>query len=88
MRVTGANLLARFAEGIEPAGVFGWILLLQFFAHALGESGAFSVGGDGDLQIAALHDGAVVKMAVRDVVHGVAEDATGLRFLKDGGVDG
>ena len=39
------------------------------------------------MQIAALDDGAVVEVAVGDVIDGVAKDAAGFSFLEDGGVD-
>src|SRR5271166_4997319 len=83
----GAEDFAGGAEPIEPGGVLGSELLLEFLAEALGERGTFAVGGDGDLEIAALDDGAVVEVAVVDVVDGVAEDAALVGFEEDGGVD-
>ena len=84
----GAEFLASVAQGIQPRGVFRGILPLQFFSQTLGERRAFSVRGDGNLQISSLHDGAVVEMAVSDVVDGVAENASGSRGLKHSGVHG
>ena len=82
-----AKDLAGSAEPIEPGGVFGTELFLEFLAEALGEGGAFAVGGDGDLEIAALDDGAVEEVAVGDVIDGIAEDVAGFGFLEDSGVD-
>ena len=84
----GAQFFASFAEGIQPHGVLARILLLQFFTQSLRERRAFAVGGDGDLQIAALHDGAVIKVAVRNVVHGIAENAARIGCLKHSRVHG
>ena len=75
------------AEPFEPGSVFGTELLFEFKAEALGKSRTFAVGGDGDLQIAALDDGAVVKMAVVDVVDGIAENVAAFGFGEDGGVE-
>src|SRR6266852_1726265 len=78
----GAEHIARDAEPLDPCGVLGAELLLKLLAQSLRECRAFSVGGDGDLQVAALDDRAVVEMAVFDVVHGVAEQAALVGFLK------
>ena len=59
-------------------------LLVDFAAKTLGEGGAFSGSGDGDLQIAAGDDGAEEKIAVGDVVDAVAKDIA----LESAGVDG
>ncbi len=75
------------AEPIEPGGIFGAELFREFLAEALSEGGAFAIGGDGDLEIAALDDGAVVEVAVGGVVDGVAENVAGFGFAEDGGVD-
>ena len=83
----GAEGFAGGAQPFEPVLVFGAELLFEFFAEALGESGAFAIGGDGDLKIAALDDGAVVKVAVIDVVDGVAKDAALVGFAIDLGVE-
>ena len=83
----GAESLAGGAEPIEPAGVFGPELFFEFLAEALGKRGAFAVGGDGDLEIATLDDGAVVEVAVVDVVYGVAEDVAVVGFAVDLGVE-
>src|ERR1700736_1015417 len=69
-----AKFLPSFAQGIQPRRVFGGVLLLQFFSETLCEGGTFSVCRDGNLQIAALDDGAIVEMAVSNVVDGVAEN--------------
>src|ERR1700726_3910659 len=82
----GAKFLASFAQRIQPRRILRGILLPQFFSETLCERGTFSVRGDGNLQIAALDDGAVVEMAVGDVVHGVAENTADFGGLKDCGV--
>ena len=82
-----AKQVSGSAEPFEPGGVFWAELLLEFTTKALGESRAFAVGGNGDLQIAALDDGAVVEMAVVDVVDGVAEDVAAFGFGEHGGVE-
>jgi len=76
----GAEGLAGGAKPFEPVFVFGAELLLEFLAKALGEGGTFAVGRDGDLEVAALDDGAVVEVAVIDVVDGVAEDVAAISF--------
>ena len=82
-----AKCLASCSEPDEPGGVFGSKLLLQLFAETLGESGAFTVGGDGDLEITALDDGAVIKMAVLDVINRIAENVEFVGFLENGFVN-
>src|ERR1700757_2147113 len=83
----GAEVFALGAEVVKPGGVFGSELLFQILAQALGERRAFAVGGDGDLQVAALDNGAVVEVAVLDVVDAVAEDLALAGFAEDGSVD-
>ncbi len=84
---TGAKLFAGSAERVEPNSVFGPELKFEFLAKALGESRAFAVGGNGDLEIAPLHDGAVVEVAVVDIVDGVTEDMALVGFEKNGFVE-
>jgi hypothetical protein len=88
-RIAGlcAENFAGGAEPREPRGVFGAVLFFEFPAKALSESGAFAVGGDGDLKVAALDDGPVIEMAVVDVVDGIAKDVALLGFEKNGFVD-
>jgi hypothetical protein len=80
----GAKLFTEGTQGVEPEGVFGGKLLFEFFAEALGKRGAFAVSGDGDLEVATLDDGAVVEVAVVNIVDGVAEDIAFVGFEKDG----
>ncbi len=82
-----AEQVAGRAKPFKPGGVFGTELLFEFKAKALGEGRAFAVGGDGDLEIATLDDGAVVEVAVIDIVDGVAENVAALGFGEDGGVE-
>ncbi len=82
-----AEDVAGSTEPFEPGTVFGAELFFEFGAKVLGESGAFAVGGDGDLEIATLDDGAVVEMAVVDVVDRVAEDVAALGFGEYRGIE-
>src|ERR1700744_799169 len=50
-------------------------LRVDLAAQALGEGGAFSAGGDGYLQWAALHDGSEEEITVGNVIYAVAEDS-------------
>jgi len=75
------------AEPLEPSGIFRGELFFELLAKALGECRAFAVGGDGDLEVAALNDGAVIEVAMVDVVDGVAEDAALFSFEIDRLVD-
>jgi hypothetical protein len=84
---SGAKLFAGSAERVEPNSVFGAELKFEFLAKALGESRAFAVGGNGDLEIAALDDGSVVEVTVVNIVDGVAEDMALVGFEKDGFVE-
>ncbi len=54
----------------------------------LGEGGAGSRGGDGDLEVSAADDGREVEVAEGWVVDCVAEDAFFGGFGEDGSVDG
>ena len=80
----GAQDGARCAQFFQPFGVVFAVGFFQFHTDTLGQGGAFAVGGDGQLQIAALDDGAIVEMAVFDVIDSVAEDAARLTGLKHG----
>src|SRR5262249_4188557 len=75
---------ARRTEPLEPAFVLRTKLRFEFFAQTLRESRTLTVGGNGDLQISALHDGAVIEMAVFDVIYGVAENSEGIGYAIDG----
>src|SRR5258708_31128629 len=83
MGVRGSKMSARGAGPFEPHFVLGAELCFQFLPQALRERRALAVCGNGDLEIAALHDGAVIKMAVFDIIHGVAENSAGLSFSEN-----
>ena len=70
----GEDVAAELAEICEPGAEVLRQLLVDFAAEALGEGGAFTCGGDGDLEIAAGDDGAKEEVAVGDVVDAVAGD--------------
>ena len=82
--MAGENFAAQLAQVGEPGAEILRELLVDFAAETLGEGGAFSGSGDGDLEIAAGDDGAEEKIAVGDVVDAVAEDIA----LESAGVDG
>src|SRR5271165_3341344 len=82
----GAQCVAGLAQALEPRGVFFAVGDFYFLANALRQGGTLPVGGDGDLQVAALDYRAVIKMAVFNVVDGVAENAASFAFLKDGAI--
>src|SRR5260370_6772662 len=54
---------------------------------ALSQRGPPAVRGNSDLQIAALHDRAIVKMAVLDVVHGVAQNSLRVSLAENSFID-
>src|SRR4051812_9922675 len=62
------------SEPVQPVGVRGVEPLLEFLTNALCECRTMASGGYGDLQIASLHNGRIVKVATVRLVHGVAED--------------
>ena len=82
------DLAAEVAEVGEPVAGVERELRVDLLAEALGERGAGSGGGDGDLEVAAADDGREVEVAEGRVVDGVAEDVVRLGFGEDGAVDG
>jgi hypothetical protein len=87
-RIGGEDAEAGFAEGAEPMAGIGRGEGVNLFAEALGERGALTGGGDGDLEISAAHDGGIEEVAVGRVVDGVAEDVGGAGGYGDGVIDG
>src|SRR5580765_2643392 len=79
-----AQSLACRAEPFEPYFIFRTELCFEFLPKALRERGALAIRGDCDLQIAALNDSSVIKVAMTDVVDGIAQQSAGLRLAKDG----
>lgn len=84
----GDYFAAEVAEVGEPVAEVEGKLSVELFAKALGECGAGSGGGDGDLEVSAADDGGEVEVAEGRVVDGVAEYAGGGGFGEDGAVDG
>jgi hypothetical protein len=84
----GEHFAAELADILKPGAEVVGELLVDFAAKTLGEGGALSGSGDGDLEIAAGDDGAEEKVAVGNVVHTVAEDIALKRAGIDGQVDG
>jgi hypothetical protein len=84
----GYYFAAKVAEVGEPvAGVEGE-LGVDLFAEALGQCGACSGGGDGNLEIATTDYGREVEVAERWIVYGVADDVFCGGLVEDGAVDG
>jgi hypothetical protein len=79
----GAENFAGSAEPVEPGSELGAKLIFEFGAKVLGERGTFAARGDGNLEIAALDDGAVVEVAVLVVVDSVAENVAFVGFAID-----
>jgi hypothetical protein len=81
-----------FAPGVsdhlEPAGDTLVQYLINLLPEPLSNGRAFAVSGDGNLQIAATHNSGKIKIAVRRIVHGIAEDAATLGFEENGAIDG
>src|SRR5258707_14709777 len=72
--------VARLAQLVKPRCILGTKLLLQLLPQTLRQRWTFSVGGNANLQIAALHDRTVVEVAVLEIVPGVAQNSARLRF--------
>lgn len=83
IHVGGVEFIAGIAEVGEPLFVFGAELVFELFSEALGEGGALSGGGDGDLERATLNDGRIVEVAERGNVDDVAEDGAASGFCED-----
>ena len=83
----GEDFTAKLAEILKPRAEVAGELLVDFAAKALGEGGAFSGGGDGDLQIAAADHRSEKEIAVGNVVDAVAQDAALGGSAVNGGVD-
>lgn len=87
IHVCGVEFIAGIAEAGEPLFVLGAELVFELFSEALGEGGALSSGGDGDLERAALNDGGVVEITEGGNVHDVAEDGAARCFFEDAFVE-
>src|SRR5579871_1463486 len=84
----GHYFAAEVPEVGEPVSEVEGELGVEILAELLGESGAGSSGGDGDLEVSAADYGGEVEVAEGWVVDGVAEDAFFGGFGEDGSVDG
>ena len=58
-------------------------MLFEFKAKALGESRAFTIGGDGDLKVAPAHNSRIVEIAAFRLIDNVAPNTPALRLVKD-----
>jgi len=82
------DFAAEIAEFGEPVAGIEREEGVNLLAQALGERGAVTGGGDGDLKVAATDHGREVEVAEGWVVDGVDQDAGGFGFGEDGTVDG
>src|SRR5258708_1814938 len=73
----------RSPNPLKPQLVLRPELLFELQAKTLRKRGTLAVGGNSDLQVAALHDRAIVKMAVLDVVHGIAQNSARVSLAKN-----
>src|SRR5579859_165221 len=83
-RAARAQSLACRPKPFEPGLIFRAELRLEFLAKPLRERGTLAIGGDCDLQIAALNDSSVIKVAMLNVVHGVAQRSSRFGATKNG----
>src|SRR5580658_5716008 len=74
----------RGTQPLQPYFIFGTEFRLEFHAKPLRERRALAVRGDGNLQVAALDYGSIVKMAMLGVIDGVAQDSARIRLAKNG----
>ena len=73
-RMSFQDFAAELAQVLEPwAQVFGQ-LFVYLAAKSLCDRGAFSGGGDGDLQIAAADDRTEIEIAIGNVIDTVTND--------------
>lgn len=86
-RVLGHNFAASVTDELQPLGNAIVQGLLDFLPKPLGHGGAFAGSRDGNLEIAAADDSGEIKVAVRRIVHRIAEDAQTLGFDKYGAID-
>jgi hypothetical protein len=70
----GKNLAPNPTETGKPWAQIVGKLLVNFAAQMLGEGGAFSRSGDGDLQVTATHDRAEKEITIGYVVHAIAKN--------------
>src|SRR5207249_9650994 len=73
--VSRKQLESRLAELLDPLRVFGTKLLFELLAEPLRKRRALARRRDRDLEIAAVDDGRVIKIAIVWIVHRIAQDA-------------
>ncbi len=83
VHVRREQLAPRFAQLLNPLGVFGTELLLELDADTLRERRAMACGRNRDLQIAAVDDRRIVEVAVDRIIDRVDEDPSAMRLLVD-----
>jgi len=83
VKVGSKDLLAHLSQVLEPGFVLRAKLFFQLFTQALRKGGAFSGGGNGDLQGPALDYRGVVEIAKFGDVHDVAAHAAAPGFAEN-----
>jgi hypothetical protein len=87
-RVLGHDFTADISDECQPVGEAFVQTLLNFLTKTLGYGGAFPIRGNGDLEITAADNCGKIKIAIRRIVHGIAENSQALRFKENGAIDG
>src|SRR6266853_2115413 len=75
--------LASAAKLFQPARVFRRKFSFQLFAYALRECGTKTSGRNRDLKLSPAHDRRIVEIAMRWVVHDIAQNSAGLSLVVD-----
>ena len=87
-RVLRHDFTADISDECQPVGEAFVQALVNFLAKTLGYGGAFPIRRNGDLEITAADDCGKIKIAIRRVVHGIAENSQALSFKENGAIDG
>jgi hypothetical protein len=87
-RVLSPDFTAYISDECQPFGEAFVQALVNFLTKTLGYGGAFPIRGNGDLEITAADDCGKIKIAIRRIVHGIAENSQALRFKENGSIDG
>jgi len=77
------NCGALSAKPLNPRAILRAELPLEFGAQPRGQRRAFAASGDRDLQRAAPHNRRIVEIAIRRIVHGVAQNSAAARLTKN-----
>lgn len=77
------DFLTHAAKMRDPVAKSRSVLSFELAAQAAGERGTRPAGRDGDLKRTASHDGWIVKIAMRRIINGIAENSARARFAKN-----